>query len=203
MSVLHVNCKIQSLSNPKKGAAVLSLAVDDGKSFTWIPRKSVERIGIEPKKAVQIQLARGRIVQRDVGFAVLHVGRRQTVDEVVFAEKGDPIVLGSRALSGLNVRPDLRRKRLVERGPIPAAVSALSLTPNFSWVYGNRGAPLTASAVLLSRPSARPGRDCGRCGKPLKRLECSTIPLSTQLKLGVNGRASAAARFNVLTHLTF
>jgi len=36
-----------------------------------------------------------------------------TVDEVVFAEKGDLLLLGARSLEGMNLTVDPRRKKLV------------------------------------------------------------------------------------------
>lgn len=46
-----------------------------------------------------------------------------TVDEVVFGEPGDLVLLGSRTLEGLNLRVDPVSKRLVDAGPAPAAVA--------------------------------------------------------------------------------
>jgi hypothetical protein len=45
----------------------------------------------------------------------------ETTDEVVFAPKGDLALLGARALEGMNVCVDARRKRLVAAGPVVAA----------------------------------------------------------------------------------
>jgi len=44
-----------------------------------------------------------------------------TIDEVVFAQKGDLLLLGARTLEGLNLVVDSRRKKLVAAGPLPAA----------------------------------------------------------------------------------
>ncbi len=73
------------------------------------------------KKDLQIQMASGEIVTRSVGFAVLRVDKFFTIDEVVFAQRGDLSLLGSRALEGMNVQVDARRKRLVAAGPVVAA----------------------------------------------------------------------------------
>ena len=54
--------------------------------------------------------------------------KAETVDEVVFAQTGDLQLLGARALEGLNLQVDARRKRLVEAGPI---VSAAAVPPRF------------------------------------------------------------------------
>ena len=103
--------------------------VDTGAESTWINARALEGIGIERrKKDLQFQLANGQIVTRSVGYAVLTVDQSETVDEVVFAEKGDLQLPGARALEGLNLQVDARRKRLVAAGPI---VSAAAVPPRF------------------------------------------------------------------------
>jgi hypothetical protein len=47
---------------------------------------------------------------------------------VVFAERGDLQLLGARALEGLNLQVDSRRKKLVAAGPI---ISAAAVPPRF------------------------------------------------------------------------
>lgn len=42
-------------------------------------------------------------------------------DEVVFARKGDLLLLDARTLEGLNLRVDAKRKKLVAGGPLTAA----------------------------------------------------------------------------------
>jgi len=56
------------------------------------------------------------------------VDKSETVDEVVFAERGDLQLLGARALEGLNLQVDARRKKLVAAGPI---ISATAVPPRF------------------------------------------------------------------------
>ena len=103
--------------------------VDTGAESTWINATALEGIGIERrKKDLQFQLANGQIITRSVGYAVLTVDKSETVDEVVFAETGDLQLLGARALEGLNLQVDARRKRLVAAGPI---VSAAAVPPRF------------------------------------------------------------------------
>ena len=122
MGTFCVGCKVENHKDPKRAAVVPKLLVDSGSEFTWLPAEVLERIGVEPvKKDLQIQMANGQIVTRSVGFAVLRVGDFFTTDEVVFAQKGDLSLLGSRALEGMNVHADARRKRLVAAGPVVAA----------------------------------------------------------------------------------
>jgi predicted aspartyl protease len=103
---------------------VPKLLVDTGSEFTWLPGSTLERIGVEPqKKDIQIQMANGEVLTRTVGFAVLRVDKFFTIDEVVFAQKGDLSLLGSRALEGMNLQVDARRKKLVGAGPVIAATA--------------------------------------------------------------------------------
>jgi predicted aspartyl protease len=103
--------------------------VDTDAVSTWIDAAVLEAIGIERrKKDPQFQLANAQIVSRSVGYAVLKIDKSETVDEVVFAERGDVQLLGSRAREGLNLLVDSRGKRLVAAGPI---VTAAAVPPRF------------------------------------------------------------------------
>ena len=82
----------------------------------------MEALGIAREKVVQrFVMADGRPLTRYVGYAILRAGGEETVDEVVFAEPGDLVLLGARTLEGLNLRVDLVEKRLVAAGPRLAA----------------------------------------------------------------------------------
>jgi predicted aspartyl protease len=105
------------------------MMVDTGAEATWIDSAVLAKIGIEPrKKDLQFQMANGSIITRSVGYAVLQVSESETVDEVVFAQQGDLQLLGARALEGLNLKVDSRRKILVAAGPI---VVAAAVPPQF------------------------------------------------------------------------
>ena len=72
--------------------------------------------------------ANGQTITRSVGFAIIRVNNEFTIDEVVFAQKGDLQLLGARTLEGLNLRVDPRAKRLVAAGPVSAASTIQSAT---------------------------------------------------------------------------
>jgi predicted aspartyl protease len=97
--------------------------VDSGSDFTWIPRPVLEDLGVARERTERMIAADGRILERDVGFAIVHVDGKSTNDDVVFAEPGDLVLLGARSLEGLNLRVDSRGKRLITGGPIVAAVA--------------------------------------------------------------------------------
>jgi hypothetical protein len=73
------------------------------------------------KKDLKFVMANGEVITRSVGFAILRVAEQFTIDEIVFAEPGDLLLLGARTLEGLNLTVDAARKKLVAAGPRPAA----------------------------------------------------------------------------------
>jgi predicted aspartyl protease len=98
------------------------MLVDTESEYTWVPARLLEKIGVErEKKDIPFLMANGQQVTRSVGFAIIRLDKYFTVDEVVFAEKGDLLLLGARTLEGLNLTVDSRRKRLVAAGPLLAA----------------------------------------------------------------------------------
>jgi predicted aspartyl protease len=118
MGLFSVGCKVENHAHPAKSAVIPRILVDTGSEFTWIDATTLHRIGIEPRKRnLQIQMANGQIIIRSVGYAILRVDKAETTDEVVFAEKGDLLLLGCRALEGLGLRVDSRAKKLVASGP--------------------------------------------------------------------------------------
>ena len=122
MGTFYVGCRVENHKDQKRAAVVPKVPVDNENVFTWLPGNVLQRIGIEPvKKDLLIQMANGQLLTRSVGYAILRVDKFETTDEVVFAHKGDMSLLGSRAMEGMNVHVDARRKRLVAAGPVVAA----------------------------------------------------------------------------------
>jgi predicted aspartyl protease len=105
-----------------KGISITKALVDTGSEYTWIPGTKLDEIGVaREKKDLRFVMANGEVVTRSVGFAIIRVDKEFTIDEVVFAEPGDMVLLGERTLEGLNLMVDSARKRLVASGPLPAA----------------------------------------------------------------------------------
>lgn len=122
MGTFHTQCRIENVAERSKSAVLPKVLVDRGSEYTWVWATTLERIGIEREKNdVPFVMANGQQVTRSVGFAIIRLDRHFTVDEVVFAEKGDLLLLGARSLEGLNLTLDTSRKRLVAAGPLPAA----------------------------------------------------------------------------------
>jgi predicted aspartyl protease len=122
MGTFYTGCKVENHKDQKRFAVVPRMLVDSGSEYTWLPEDVLKQIGVQPvKKDLQIQMANGQIVTRMVGYAILRVAGFETIDEVVFAQKGDMSLLGARSLEGMNVHVDARRKRIVAAGPVVAA----------------------------------------------------------------------------------
>jgi predicted aspartyl protease len=125
MGTFHTGCKVENHVDRSKFVRFQKVLVDTGSEYTWIPEAKLEQIGVKrEKKDLRFVLANGEIVTRSVGFAILSVGKNFTIDEVVFAEPGDLLLLGARTLEGLNLTVDSARKKLVAAGPLPAARSS-------------------------------------------------------------------------------
>jgi clan AA aspartic protease len=103
---------------------IADVMVDTGSEYTWIPRPILEALGVSPERVSRFQTADGRVIEREVGFANVHAGGTSAPDIVVFAEDGDMVLLGVRALEGLNLRIDVVTNQLVSAGPVPAAAGA-------------------------------------------------------------------------------
>jgi len=122
MGTFYTGCRVQNPVDRSSAVRIAKALVDTGSECTWIPGKKLERIGVSrEKKDIRFVMANGQVITRSVGFAILHVAGKFTIDEVVFAEPGDQTILGARTLEGLNLTVDAARKKLIAAGPLPAA----------------------------------------------------------------------------------
>lgn len=164
MGTFTVGCLVKNPANRQKTVRIPRLLVDTGSEATWIPRRELEKAHIQPEKRQLFQMANGPWIHRDVGYGVLRVSDRETVDEIVFAEPGDYVLLGARSLEGLLLWVDSPNKRLIEieghpvakaiaPGRVPAGKDRL---PPFTGVVvqGRAGPP---PRVTTTRTSSRRG----------------------------------------------
>lgn len=112
-----VDVTIADHVRPERTRTVREVMVDTGSDATWISAHILEELGIRRVKRDIIEYANGLQAIRTIGYAIVRVSNRETIDEVVFAEPGDHLLLGSRALEGLGLMVDPRGKRLIDRGP--------------------------------------------------------------------------------------
>jgi predicted aspartyl protease len=123
MGIFRTTVGIAPLADPMVRRDFDDVMVDTGSEYNWIPADALTQLGIAPVRVDRFETADGRVLERDVGFAMLYAGGRSTPTIVVFAQPSDLVLLGALGLEGLNLRVDLGRKDLVPAGPVPAAAA--------------------------------------------------------------------------------
>ena len=98
--------------------------VDTGSEYNWLPGTLLVELGISPVRIDRFETAAGRVLEREVGFALLYAAGRSTATIVVLAQEGDMVLLGAHGLEGRNIQVDLVRRALIPAGPVPVAVAA-------------------------------------------------------------------------------
>ena len=72
----------------------LDVTVDTGSSYTAVPRTMLERLEVAVDESVPSKLADGREEPVDVGETIIILEGKQLHTPVIFAEEGEPALLG-------------------------------------------------------------------------------------------------------------
>src|SRR5688500_10231483 len=107
MGIFRTTVAVAALYAPDRHRELAEVMVDTGSEYTWIPRSVLEELGVSAVRVDRFETADRRVIERDVGFALLYAGGRSAAAAVVFAEAGDMVLLGAHGLEGLNLRVDL------------------------------------------------------------------------------------------------
>lgn len=121
MGIFRTTIEIAPLDRPLERRTLTDVMVDTGSEYNWAPAELLADLGVAPVRVDRFETADGRILEREVGFALFYAGGRSTAAVVVFGGPGDMTLLGAHGLEGLNLRVDLVRRALVAAGPVPAA----------------------------------------------------------------------------------
>jgi predicted aspartyl protease len=124
MGTFRTDVEIENTAGHGPRRLLRAVLVDTGAELSWFPGHVLESLGVARKKVWHFRQADGSVLARWTGFVVVYVAETSTVDEVVFGEPGDLVLLGARSLEGLNLRIEPVGKRLVDAGPAPAAAAA-------------------------------------------------------------------------------
>jgi len=124
MGTFRTDVEIENPAKPGARRTIANALVDTGAELSWFPRAILEELGVERLKLWHFRQADGTVLARWTGAVHLGVADVWTVDEVVFGEPRDLVLLGARSLEGLNLRVEPATKRLVDAGPAPAAAAA-------------------------------------------------------------------------------
>lgn len=87
--------------------------VDTGSTFTQIPRQILEDLGLRPHDRVQFKLADGGTMDRDIGDVPVRIDGRIRTTTCVFADEGQPALLGVVTLEQFLLGVDPINGRLV------------------------------------------------------------------------------------------
>jgi predicted aspartyl protease len=115
---------IENPARPGVRRILPSVLVDTGAELSWFPARELEALGVTRLKVWNFRQADGTVISRWTGAVNVYAGGTTTVDEVVFGEPADLVLLGARSLEGLNLRVEPVARRLVDAGPAPAAAAA-------------------------------------------------------------------------------
>ena len=121
MGTFRVDVEIENPAAEGRREQVSNVLVDTGAELSWFPAPTLEALGIRRRKRWHFRQADGTILERWSGSARVFAGGTDTVDDVIFGEPNDLVLLGARSLEGLNLRVDPFLKTLVDAGPAPAA----------------------------------------------------------------------------------
>ena len=119
--IFRTDLEIAALNAPDERRPLHDVMVDTGIEYNWVPRDILIDLGVSPVRVDRFETADGRVLEREVGFALLFAAGRSAAAAVVFAGERDLVLLGAHGLEGLNLRVDLGRKELVPAGPAAAA----------------------------------------------------------------------------------
>lgn len=87
--------------------------VDTGATYTWVPRPTLERLGVTPSTRRRLQLANGQIIERDAGLALITVDGETVASTCIFGDPDLVPLLGAVTLEECGLAPDPIRQRLV------------------------------------------------------------------------------------------
>lgn len=121
MGIFRTTVGVAALATPERRRELPAVMVDTGSEYNWFPAEVLADVGVVPVRVDRFETADGRVLERDVGFALVYAAGRSAAAAVVFAGASDMVLLGAHGLEGLNLRVDLGRKELVPAGPVPAA----------------------------------------------------------------------------------
>ena len=123
VGIIRTTIEVQNLDMRGSRRALPETLVVTGSEYTWVPRRVLEDLGIRAQRIQAFEVADGRRIERDIGYALVRAGGMEAPDLVVFAEPGDMTLLGAHSLEGLNLKIDPVRKALVPAGPVITAAA--------------------------------------------------------------------------------
>ncbi len=94
-----------TIKNPEHPASqfIADFLIDSGATYTVVPRRHLERIGIKPHRTQEFTLADGTKIKRQMGDAVFEFEGIRGAAPVVFGTEKDSFLLGAITLEALGL----------------------------------------------------------------------------------------------------
>ena len=93
MGFVYVNAEVANIMGGDEKYSV-SFLVDSGSTDTVIPSRELERLGINRESKRDYELANGKIVSYDVGYALINLKGVKVAANVVFGDDNCEPLLG-------------------------------------------------------------------------------------------------------------
>ncbi|MBI2887205.1 MAG: aspartyl protease family protein [Chloroflexi bacterium] len=87
--------------------------VDTGSSFTWVPRETLQSLGIVPSFREEFETIDGRVLEREMALVMVRLNGQTLPTLIVFGDTGTESVIGAYTLEGFRLAPDPVNRRLV------------------------------------------------------------------------------------------
>lgn len=91
----------------------VELLVDTGATFSWVPRKILEQLGLPRLQRQPFQTAAGRVIERETAGGIVQLDGKEAIVTLVLAEPQDGCLLGATTLESLGFGVDPIRRQLV------------------------------------------------------------------------------------------
>ena len=129
MSKFMVNLTAINPVDRQRRTPPIEVMVDTGSEVSWLPKKELLDAGIKPECRKRFATADKRIIERDIGYAILTAEGYTTNDEIVFAEDSDMSLLGVRTLEGFSVMVDNIGHRFIATASLVCNLGAAAIVP--------------------------------------------------------------------------
>ena len=112
MGQVDVTVQVSNLDQSK--TAEVETLVETGANYTFLPTSMLRDLGIVPWRKRTFRTGDGRLVEYDVGMAIVSVNGFDAVVDVFFAQDDVQPLLGIVTLASLGLAVDPLGQRLVE-----------------------------------------------------------------------------------------
>lgn len=101
MGLTNVIVTITNLKQTKKAKG--RFLVDTGASYTVLPKKMADKLGLKPSQTQDFSLADGTTIQRQLSSALVKLDGHEAATTVVIGQKDDSPLLGVITLEGMGL----------------------------------------------------------------------------------------------------